>query len=377
MSNKWQYVPAAILVLLIVSELVWYTPITTRSQDSFKILRMTNQSKGAENEVNITYQINPSLPLDATVVVTPVEEVPQDLPVYVFYDAGYPTVGTDWIFSAMLQSHLNAELRLRGYSDAAKLVNATELESILLTEEPAILIIASGGFPSNVFSKDLNLVKPWIDSGGILIWFGFYIGYYSLERGMKKEDITADMPQNPRENGSKEFGLEGFFEYLELKDTPDVASYSLPISEALEVNYDLIQQAPLLDMVLARNGLVLGKIGGQTPSRFRSSVSMIPVGLGKIILFGFFLMQSLASNGPEDAAWDIAQILCSGVLQMNTSSAPWYQSYHLSASESTTDVYSSTVGSGVVGFVVFEYTSRRSDSILFSRRFINRTDQTQ
>jgi hypothetical protein len=369
--NKWQFVPAAILVLLLVSELLWYTPITTMSQGSFKILRMTNQSKDGENEVNITYQISPSLPLDATVVITPVEEVPQDLPVYVFYDEDYPTVGTDWIFSAILQGHLNAELRLRGYSDPAELVNATALESILLSKEPAILIMASGGFPSNVFSKDVDLVKPWIDSGGILVWFGFYIGYYSLEKGMKKGDITADMPQNPRENGSKEFGLEGFFEYLELKDTPDVAVNSSPISDALDVTYDLIQQAPLLHMVWARNGLVLGKIGGPTPFRLRPSVSMVPVGLGKIIFFGFFLMQSLASNGPELAAWDIAQILCSGVLQMNTSSIPWYQSYNMSAGESLTDTRSFTMGSEVTGLVVFEYTSRRSDSILFSRQFIH------
>jgi hypothetical protein len=372
-SNKWLYVPVAILILLLVGELLWYSPITSRNQNSFKILSATNQLEGVEEEMNISYQISPSLPLDATVVVTPVEKVPQDLPVYVFYDTDYPTVGTDWIFSAVLQAHLDAELRLRGYSASAKLVNATELESILITNESAIVIMACGGFPSNVFSKDIDLVKPWIESGGILIWFGFFIGYYSLEKGMKKEDITADMPQNPQENGSIELGLSGFFEYLNTYITPDVAYYSSPTSEALEVNYDLIQQAPLLDMVWERNGLVLGKIGGPTSSRFRASVSMVPIGLGEIILFGFFLMQSDASNGPEESAWDIAQILCSGVLQMNTSSTPWYQSYHLSAGESTTGVYSSLMGPGVVGLVVFEYASESSPTVSFNRQFISAT----
>jgi hypothetical protein len=322
----------------------------------------------------MTYQIVSGLPLDATVVVTPVEQVPNDLPVYVFYDLDYPTVATDWIFSAMLQGHLDAELRLRGHSNDPKLVNATELENILVNKETAVLIMASGGFPSNVFSKDVNLVKPWIDSGGILVWFGFTIGYYSLEKGMKKEDITWDMPQNPQENGSKMLGLDGFFEYT-TNDIPNVGVYSSPVCAALDVTYDLIQQAPLLQMVWAGNGLVLGKIGGPNTFRLRSSVSMVPVGSGKIILFGFFLMQSMADNGPELAARDIAQILCSGVLLMNTSSIPWYQSYHLQEHGSIIGNCSLAIGPDVVGFEVLEYTSRDSDGILFRRQFVNAAGQ--
>ena len=82
-------------------------------------------------------------------------------------------------------------------------------------------------------------------------------------------------------------------------------------------------------MVWAGKDLALGQIGGSNTFRLRSSVSMVPVGSGKIILFGFFLMQSMADNGPELAAMDIAQILCSGVLLMNASSTPWYRSYHM------------------------------------------------
>jgi hypothetical protein len=368
--NKWQYVPAAILILLLVGEILWYTPITTPNAGSFKILRVTKQLGEAGSEVNITFQLNANLPIDATVVVTPLREAPQDLAVYVFYDADFPTVGTDWIFSAMLQAHLSAQLRLRGYSYQANLVNATELKSILLRKKSAIVIMASGAFPSDVFSKEANLVKPWVEAGGVLVWFGFHIGYYVVERGMKREDITDNMTQNLRENGSTQLGLDGFFEYREMKDNPTVAIYSSPVSEALDTIYDLIQQAPLLHMVLARNGSVLGKIGGEDPFRFRPSISMIPVGMGKIVIFGFFLMQSLALNGPELAAWDLAQILCSGVLQMNPNSIQYNRSYHLAREEAETDVCHLTVESDSGGFIVFEYTSRQSDGVLFYREFI-------
>jgi hypothetical protein len=367
--NKWQYVPAAILILLLVGEILWYTPITSPNPGSFKILSVTEQLGEAENEVNITFQLDANLPMDATIVVTPVREAPQDLAVYVLYDTDFPAVGTDWISSAMLQAHLNAQLRLRGYSQA-NLVNVTELESILLRKEPAIVIVASGAFPSDVFSKETNLVKPWIEAGGILVWFGFHIGYYVVERGMKREDITDNMTQNLRENGSTQLGLDGFFEYLEMKDNPKVATYSSPVSEALDTTYDLIQQAPLLHMVWARNGSVFGKVGGEDPFRLRPSISMIPVGMGKILIFGSFLMQSLALNGPELAAWDLAQILCSGVLQMNPGSNQYHRSYHLAGEEAETDVCTLTVESDCDGFIVFEYTSRQSDGVLFYREFI-------
>jgi hypothetical protein len=193
-----------------------------------------------------------------------------------------------------------------------------------------------------------------------------------LDKGLKKEDITYDMPQNPQDNGSKMLGLDGLFEYTDLKNAPDVAINPSPASSAIDVTYDLIQQAPLLNMVWAKGGSVLGKIGGPTPLRLRPSVSMIPIGHGKIIIFGFFLMQSLALDGPELAAWDIAQILCSGIVQMNGSSTSWYESYHLSAGESTIGTSNLTVGQEVAGFVVFEYTSRKSDTVLFYREFINR-----
>jgi hypothetical protein len=99
---------------------------------------------------------------------------------------------------------------------------------------------------------------------------------------------------------------------------------------------------------------------------------MIPVGRGKIMIFGFFMMPSLSSNGPELVAWDIAQIMCSGVLQMNPDLIPWYRTYNLSEGKAMTDISNLSIGSDVAGFVVFEYTPKESETVLFHREFINR-----
>lgn len=370
MKNRWQYFVALIFVLLLVGEILWYSPIESLKGGSFDILDVVHQSEGETGTTNITYRFEANLPLDAKVVVTPVEEIPHDLPVFVFYDTDYPTVYTDWILSAVLLGYLQAELYLRDYSSGVSFANASELEDIMSTNKSAIVVMASGGFPSCVFSKETNLVKPWIESGGVLVWLGDYIGWYVLEKGMKKEQITYNMSQNFQTNGSTELGLEGFFDYYPPESAPKVGNYSSSLSDVLDTTYDFIQYAPLVRMVEGAGGVVLGKIGGEDQFNLRSSISMVPVGTGKIIIFGFFLMPSLAWDGPQLVAWDVAQILCSGVLQMNPGSAPWQRSYNLAHAETKTDVSNLSADSNVVGFVILEYTTEQSDGVLFYRRFI-------
>ena len=95
------------------------------------------------------------------------------------------------------------------------------------------------------------------------------------------------------------------------------------------------------------------------------------MGVGKIVIFGFFLMESLTLNGPELAAWDLAQILCSGVLQMKSDSVQYCQSYSLTEQETKNDTALLTLKPGITGFVVFEYTSQRSNGVLFHRDFVS------
>jgi hypothetical protein len=371
MRNRWQYFVAMIFALLIVGEILWYSPIENFRQGSFDVLDVVHQSEGEMSTTNITYKFEASLPLDAKVVVTPVEAIPHDLPVFVFYDTDYPTlIGTDWILSTVLLGELRADLYLRGYSSGVSFANASELENIMSENKSAIVVMAAGGFPSCVFSKETNLVKPWIKSGGVLVWLGDYIGWYVFEKGMKKEQITYNMTQNFQTNGSIELGLEGFFDYYPSVSAPKAGNYSSPLSDILDTTYDYIQYAPLVHMVEAAGGLTLGKIGGEGEFKFRSSISMVPLGNGKIIIFGFFLMPSLSWDGPQLVARDIAQILCSGVLQMNPGSLPWYRSYNLAAAQTETDVSSESADSNVAGFVILEYTSRQSDGVLFYRKFI-------
>jgi len=365
-KNKWQYVPIAILIILVISEILWYVPYTSQKRSSFSILSTTLDSEG---NFFMKYYFYVNLPLDVTIIVTPMVEKPQyPLPIYVFYDKNYTTVGTSWVHVHMLWAHLKSELYLRGYSAEVKLITTEKLEHLMSLKRPAIVIIATGAFPSDIFSWETNLVKPWIDAGGILIWFGWVPGYYVVEKGQTEEQILPKMPQHLYEEGAKRLGLEWYFEIMPIEKHPTVAENDTYLSRILDTTFNRIQQAPLCAMVL-QNGLILGKIGGEQ-GRLRSSISLIPMQKGKIIVFGFFLMNSLVLNGPELAARDIAQILCSGVLYTNQALTPEYRGYQLTHGETIIDTIQTHLTPEAIGLVIYVYSHRESSSLLFYREFL-------
>ncbi|MEM3594858.1 MAG: hypothetical protein QXS27_09000 [Candidatus Jordarchaeaceae archaeon] len=373
-ENKWQTIPIAIVILLLISEIIWYSPQTHPKEAALTIQEVTFDETG---NITINLTLTTNLPLNATIIITPVTEKPEDLPVYIFYDKNYPTVGTSWTLIQMLWEHVKTELSLRGYSSEVKLTDAENLENILKTKTPAIIIMASGAFPSNIFSWETNLVKPWLGSGGILIWFGWIPGYYTVEKGQSQEDIRWDSPQNLHEEGTKRLGLQDFFELIEIEDCPTTAELESPLSQILDTKYNFIQQAPLLQKVINADGLALGKIGG-CPENPRSSISLIPIGKGKMIIFGYFLTASLVLNGPELSARDIAQILCSGILKANSISNILHRNYTLPKGYSKNDALNLPLDPNTAGLVIYGYSSQESSSLLFHRKFLqieNRSEQ--
>ena len=365
MKSKWQLVPIIVLLALLVAEAYWYIPYTHPDSGKMHILDISSNANGA---VTIKYELSASLPLDATVVVTPVQQEPQDLPVYIYYDEDYPVAGTFWNVTRMLWEHVKTDLALRTYTAEVRLVNAAELEAIFLSKSYGIVIMASGNFPSNVFSWEKNLAKPWLDAGGTLIWFGWVAGYYTVDKG-QEEPVAWGMPNQLMEEGVKRMGLDSFFEIKAIWEHPISAESHSPLSESLDITYSLIQQAPLINKVVAAGGLILGKIGGET-GKLRSSVSVIPIGSGRIIVFGFFPMGGHVANGPELCAQEVAQILCSGVLDSGSPSNIWHQSYHLSHSETKIDTCTIHLDKNTVGVVVYGYYATDSSGLLFYREFV-------
>lgn len=367
MKNKWLLVPIVVLGFILASEVIWYVPYTPSKGSSLQILHVTS----TENAITVRFQLHADLSTDATVVAVPVVSEPQDLPVYIFYDEDYTTkgVGPDWFLIRRLWEHLKVKLMLRDYSTDVRLVDDMELENIFLSNKLAIVIMAYGAFPSNVFSWERNLVKPWIESGGTLIWLGWEMGYYTIDK--EQENMTCEMPNQLHLEGLRRLGVEELLQITAGGPYWVDAEHESVLSNALDIRYNQIRCAPLLEKVILLDGLALGKVG-KMGSSTRVSVSAISIGKGKVVLFGFFI-RNAAEEYPlsyYSVARDIAQILCSGVLQMSPDFEVGYQSYRLSYRETQIDNCTISMKPDMKGVVLYGYNSIESTGLLFFREYI-------
>jgi hypothetical protein len=309
--------------------------------------------------------------LEATILLIPVIEEPHfDMPIYIFYDQRYPAIGTNWVKIHMLWSNLQREMLLRGFKGKIELVSAKKLEDLMSNKERVVIIIASGALPTNIFSRDKDLVTPWLHSGGILLWFGYPLGYYTVYEGQVENETFWALPQHLLDEGIKRIGLGNFIQINPYPSNGTLEtgtdSSSFPLSSLLDINYNIIQYGLLADNV-SQDGLVLGKIGG-TP--LKCSISLVPVGMGKIVVFGFFVFGSYVLNGPEFSARDIAQLLSSGVIYTNKDLMPVCKRHLLLAGESLNNKVEFLVNSSIKGIVVYVYPTITSNSFLYHTEYI-------
>jgi hypothetical protein len=357
---RWEYILIFILALTLFSELVWHV---TSSYTSFSL----SISKSGQKLI-VDYSARANGPLDMKILLIPVDEEPaSDVPIHVFYDPTYPAIGTSWDIVHMLWDNLKREMLLRGFKGKIDLVSAKEMEDLMVKKERDVFIVASGSFPSNVFSKDTDLVTPWLESGGILVWFGWPPGYYTVNQGQVENATFCLLPQNPFEEGVDRLGLGDLVTINPFNGTLEVAEDPSYFSNLLDINYNLIQYGLLTDS-LPQQDMVLGMIGGN-PSK--SSVSVISVGTGKIIVFGFFVLDSYILNGPELSGRDVAQILDSGIIYASKSLMPVYQEHQLSIGESLNDKIELNTDSSIDGTVVYVYSTTTSNSYLFYSEFVS------
>jgi hypothetical protein len=362
---RWEHILIFILALTLCSELIWHVTPLSDLRPSFSL----SVSKSGQKLI-VDYSAHANGMLDMKILLIPVVEEPTpDMPVHVFYDPSYPAIGTSWDRVHMLWDNLKREMLLRGFKGKVDLVSAKEMEDLMYKKEKAVFVMASGGFPSNVFSRDKDLVRPWLESGGILLWFGWPPGYYTVNQGQVDNASFSLLPQHPFEEGVNRLGLGGLVRIPPFNGTLEVAEDPSYFSELLDINYNLIQYG-LLTESLSQEGLVLGMIGGHP---LRSSVSVISVGKGKIVVFGFFVLSSYILNGPELSGRDVAQTLDSGIIYASKTLMPVYEEHHLSIGESLHDKIEVNTDSSIKGVVVYVYSTTTSNFYLFHSEFIPNT----
>lgn len=306
MKNKiFETMTIILLILIIFSEITIYDPLNFFSKPN---LTLDYTIKGDRIQVNYTLSAG-YYPMNMKMLIfgcyynlSNISKIDKDI--YIYYDPTYQSVGVSKIAAKAIFGHLISELKIRRYNGKVKVVNATELKELLLKKSisnKSVLIITQGAFPDTVYSLEYNLVKPWIESGGTLIWVGDMFAYYSAKKS--REKINYLDPWHPREYGQRLF-------FNDIIIIPDKSYTSGDIdteySATLNLKFDYTYLGIQISEILIRNGTIIGKM-----SKDKTSIGLIPIGKGKIIIFGGRLFKAEDSRTFVE---DVSQLLLSHII---------------------------------------------------------------
>ncbi|MFQ5907091.1 MAG: hypothetical protein ACE5JA_11050, partial [bacterium] len=303
-----------ILILAVSGILLWaqvvvYATPSPEEDVSFEIQKVVLEDGQDETaHWRINYSISSGgAPLVLRVVAVPLSTSDVFRPLYFYYDAEHPVVAVNHGGLRDFASHIAARLTLQGYPHEMQVVSSEELRNILVSSCRCVVIIASTVLPDTVFSSETNLITPFLESGGVLIWVGDLIGGYVASRGQMF--ISWEDPANPQWEGEKMiFGHSIIGGHSE---SPEATIPTLS-AKALDLQFQSIRTGALLDELLVLKGRAIGYVEEGTESR--SSISIIPIGQGKVVLFGHHVKSMSVALPFPIVARDIAQILASGLI---------------------------------------------------------------
>jgi len=223
--------------------------------------------------------------------------------VFVYYDGAYPTASVNPLASQGVIDNLAGELLIRHYPRSVFPMSAATLVDILrrTTDASSEAIVAmTGVMPSNTFSRGVDLLTPWVRAGGLLIWGGATIGYYSGVEGRSLATIPAKNGPSLGESGIEQILGKGIVAYPWASQR--VATNRSDAASAFGLTYQFASAGIKSGAALARGGKVLGWYTDQY-----SSVTFLPVARGGYLIFGGEVLDAALISR------DIAQLLASGV----------------------------------------------------------------
>lgn len=271
LKSAARVVVAVFLVLIVVSEILLYAPqLSGRLSVSVDI--------GVE-EGRVVGNATIHAPVASTVrqTIYLIHDFPTVRQVYYFFDSTYSWSYSNPIDWYGLSQHIGVVSGFRGSPITTTILNANQLPGFLTSPqtEGAILVVASGVLPQTVYTKTLNLVAPWIDEGGTLLWIGDKLGTYSGVPGIPP---SYPSPSDPGANGTRQFlNLSLFGGSSRFYNT------SSSLATAFNINY--VPGIPNDDLNVSRLPMFNGTALGNLDNGF-TNIASIPVGAGRIVYFG-------------------------------------------------------------------------------------------
>ncbi len=323
-SKHWAWLEvflAVVLIGLAVAEFVLYSPPVQRIEQSLSVSVKSARSTAQMTNIQLVIT-HGSADRFVQVAAFPlsVRSVRQPS-IYVYADGSYPTAGAAPTVALGVFDHLDGELVARHFPRPVAGVTASELADVLRDTSKAsqrMVVMMTGVVPAGIFSATVDLMSPWVMAGGIVVWGGGAIGYWS---GAAGQPLTA--ADAIGEAGTTRLLGPGVVQYPTTFGREGTVHSGF--GSALNVSYRFTSVGVLRDTVLARGGLGLGWYSGPF-----SSVSYLPHGHGGYLIFG--------GEIPDEASVsvDIATIVLSGAIDGTGPIA--FEQIKLPGTESTSTV---------------------------------------
>jgi len=265
-------VVAALATVLVSSIAAYAAPLT----DHAAAVHIDSViSSGSSTQLRVTIRPGPG---QSTVrlVAFPVNGVTPARTLEVVVDGQYPGPDSDLRTIQGVFDHLSADLRARGDARSVNEIDVPHLDSILRdlgSARSTAVVMTAGVMPTEVYSKHADILTPWLHAGGMLIWSGDAIGYYSEDPTTTFHSTAPNSLFDPGPAGILGSGI------VQLGDVSGrVAAAPTDVARALGLRFD--------STVI---GLNLGVVG-TTPLGFTgdglSSITDVAVGAGNVLVLG-------------------------------------------------------------------------------------------
>jgi len=228
----------------------------------------------------------------------------RDRDISIFTDLSYPASGSSTSTILGFPYHLRSEAQLSKYRGTISTIDAQVLATQLRDTARAprrIIVVLSGAFPRNVLSPATDIVTPWVRAGGVLVWGGDVIGYYSALPHVALNDLD---PANLGMRGP--IDLLGPASVRLSGDGDSLGTLPSATAQGLGLLYDRTASAVSTNFAITHGGDALGWDDGAF-----NSIALLPRGAGRYIVFGGGI------DSEAVAAQDLMRILSSGVMDSN------------------------------------------------------------
>ncbi len=265
--NLVQMAVVALTVAMLVAEVFMYAPP----------LRPSQMLSVALTDVQGRVTVNSSLWASYTGSFRQVygwgSNPPPVRTLYYYFDPNYPTAGVGYVSWVGLPYHIQEVLGYRGSTLRVVILDAAQLATFLAnltTAADGLLVVASGALPDTVFTNSTNLVTPWLQQGGRLVWLGAFIGFYVAE--------PLDSPDGPLLIA----GLPGVSQFVRTSMIGGPREYDNATTMSAALNMNFAAGFPGFGFAMAAVARVGGEVVGNQAEGYTNG-ALLPMAAGLLI----------------------------------------------------------------------------------------------